>query len=102
MRGPEKTLRRLRSPLLEPSSKVICKNKAKTAIYKQEEILSCDVVLAFSKSVKNFLLLLFPTDLCTFIGITAKIDKYVMLCSIPHENIKHLLLWKPIQIVGCS
>lgn len=101
MRGPGKTLKRLLSPLLGPPSKVICKNKAKPAIYKEEEILSCNVVLAFRKSVNSFFLLLFSTDLCTFIGITAKVDKYVMLCSTPRENIKNILLWKPIQIVGC-
>lgn len=95
IRGLGKTLEGLPSPLPGPTSKIICKSKAKIAIYKQEEILRCEAVLAFRKSVNSFFLLLFLFPLSYLhskVSLERLIDKYVMLCPIPDENTKNILL----------
>lgn len=95
IRGLGKTLEGLPSPLLGPTSKIICKSKAKPAIYKQEEILCCELVLAFRKSVNMFFLLLFLFPLSYLhskVSPERLIDKYVTLCPIPDENTKNILL----------
>jgi len=76
IRGLGETLEGLPSPLLGPTSKIIYESKVKIAIYKQEEILHCEAVLAFRKSVNSCFLLLFPVScLHSKVSLERLIDK---------------------------
>lgn len=84
IRGLGKTLEGLPSLFLGSMSKIFCKSKAKIAIYKQEEVLHCEVVLAFRKSVNGFFLLLCLFTLSYLnskVSLERLIDKYILSSS---------------------